>query len=185
MAVTLTAEELAAALRLGDSTEEMAEVAFILAYATQTVTRHVADAPDAVHNMAVRRLAGHLFDQPEAGRGDAYANGLRNSGAASMLLPYRIHRAGFAGDEPAASSPATAAANAITGLEIVGGNIVVTFGDGSMEDVPLPPAIGGLSVTGVVLNSTTGELDVTYSDGSVVSIVLPAGGGTIKWPGLP
>ena len=69
-------------------------------------------------------------------------------------------------------------------LEIVGGNIVITRGDGSQETIPLPPAIGGLSVTGVVLNSTTGELDVTYSDGSVVSIVLPAGGGNLNWPGL-
>ena len=175
MAITLTAQQLAAALHLGDSSEEIEEVTRLLTYCAGAVTKHVPDAPDFAHDEAVRRLAGYLFDQPEAGRGDAYANGLRNSGAASMLLPYRIHRAGFAGDEPAASSPATAAANAITGLEIVGGNIVVTFGDGSMEDVPLPPAIGGLSVTGVVLNSTTGELDVTYSDGSVVSIVLPTG----------
>ena len=108
MAVTLSAEELAGALRLGDSSEELAEVTRLLAYCAGAVTKHVADAPDFAHNEATRRLAGYLYDQPEAGRGDAYANGLRNSGAASMLLPYRIHRAGFAGDEPAASSPATA-----------------------------------------------------------------------------
>ena len=184
MAVTLTASELAAALRLGNSAEELAEVTRLLDYCTAAVLQHVAVAPDVVHNEAVRRLAGHLFDQPEASRGDAFSNSLRYSGAASMLLPYRIHRAGFAGDEPAASSPATAAANAITGLEIVGGNIVVTFGDGSMEDVPLPPSIGGLSVTAVVFNANTGAIDVTYSDSSVVSIVIPAGGGNLQWPGL-
>ena len=47
-------------------------------------------------NEAVRRLAGYLFDQPEAARGDAYSNALRNSGAQRMLLPYRLHRAGYA-----------------------------------------------------------------------------------------
>ena len=46
-------------------------------------------------NEAVRRLAGFLFDQPEAGRSDGYSNALRNSAAARMLLPYRVHRAGY------------------------------------------------------------------------------------------
>ena len=98
MAVTLTAAELAAALRLSDSPEETAEATRLLAYATEAVTRHVSTAPDVVHNEAVRRLAGYLYDMPEAGRGDGYANALRNSGAASILLPYRKHRAGYASD---------------------------------------------------------------------------------------
>ena len=95
MAVTITVAELLAALRLGDSAEETAEVTRLLAYATEAVVNHAPDAPDVAHNEAGRRLAGYLFDQPEAGRSDAYANALRNSGAARMLLPYRIHRAGY------------------------------------------------------------------------------------------
>ena len=41
MAVTITAVELAAALRLGDSAEETAEATRLLAYATEAVTKHV------------------------------------------------------------------------------------------------------------------------------------------------
>ena len=95
MAVTFTVAELVAALRLGDSAEELAEVTRLLAYATEAVVKHAPNAPDAAHNEAARRLDGYLFDQPEAGRGDAYANSLRNSGAQRMLLPYRVHRAGY------------------------------------------------------------------------------------------
>ena len=96
MAVTLTVAELLAALRLGTSEEETAEVTRLRAYATEAVTLHAPSASDTAMNEAVRRLAGFLFDQPEAGRGMAYANALRSSGAQRMLLPYRIHRAGYA-----------------------------------------------------------------------------------------
>ena len=102
MAVTLTVAELRAALRLTDSAEETAEATRLLAYASEAVVKHAPDAPDVAHNEAVRRLAGYLYDQPEASRGDAYGNALRNSGAARMLLPYRIHRAGYASDGDAA-----------------------------------------------------------------------------------
>ena len=95
MAVTLTVEELRAALRLNDSTEEIAEVTRLLAYATEAIEQHAPDASDTAMNEAVRRLGGYLFDMPEAGRGDAYANAMRNSGAARMLLPYRVHRLGL------------------------------------------------------------------------------------------
>ena len=97
MAVTITSAELLAALRLGDSTEETAEVTRILAYSTEAVEKHAPSAPSATQDEAVRRLAGFLFDMPEAGRGMAYANALRNSGAQRMLLPYRVHRAGYYG----------------------------------------------------------------------------------------
>ena len=97
MAVTITVEELRAALRLNDSAEETAEVTRLLAYASEAVTQHSPEASDTAMDEAVRRLSGYLFDMPEAGRGDAYANALRNSGAARMLLPYRIHRAGYYG----------------------------------------------------------------------------------------
>ena len=82
MAVSITAAELLDALRLGGSAEETAEATRLLAYATEAVTKHVETAPDTVHNEAVRRLCGYLFDMPEAARGDAYGNALRNSGAA-------------------------------------------------------------------------------------------------------
>ena len=96
MAVTITREELQAALRLGDSQEEAAEAVRLLAYATEAITQHAPNAPDVAHNEAVRRLSGFFYDQPEAARGDAYANAMRSSGAARILLAYRIHRLGLA-----------------------------------------------------------------------------------------
>ena len=56
MAVTMTITELAAALRLSDSPEELAETTRLLAYASEAVVKHVSEAPDVVHNEAVRRL---------------------------------------------------------------------------------------------------------------------------------
>ena len=99
MAVTLTAAQLSAALRLGDTTEETAEATRLLSYATEAVVKHApgstaAPVPDAVHNEAVVRLSGYLFDMPNAGRGTMHADALRNSGARAILLPYRTHRAG-------------------------------------------------------------------------------------------
>ena len=89
-------------------------------------------------NEAVRRLGGYLFDQPEAGRGDAYANAMRNSGAARMLLPYRVHRAGYAEAVSAAQAAVGTADNPVTGLAVQGGQLVVTFEDGSTDALDLP-----------------------------------------------
>lgn len=101
MAVTLTVAQLSAALRLGDTTEETAEATRLLAYATEAISRHLGTAyattPAVVVNEAAIRLAACLFDQPNAGRGDSHANAMRSSGAARMLLPYRIHGLGRAG----------------------------------------------------------------------------------------
>ena len=66
----------------------------LLSYSSLAVERHAPDAPDAVHNEAAIRIAGYIYDQPNAGRGLGFANAMRNSGAAAILLPYRIHRAG-------------------------------------------------------------------------------------------
>ena len=94
MAVNLTVSALLAALRLGNTAEETQEATRLLAYATSAVEKHAPDAPEAAQNEAVVRLAGYVFDQPFAGRGQAYANALRNSGAVAMLLPWVEHRAG-------------------------------------------------------------------------------------------
>ena len=149
MAVTLTITELVAALRLSDSTEELAEATRLLAYATEAVLRHVPTAPDAIHNESVRRLAGYLYDQPEASRGDAYANALRNSGAARMLLPYRVHRAGYSDAVEAAQAAVGTTGNPVTDVSVTGSELVVTFADGSSETHTLPAGggMGGVDQT--------------------------------------
>ena len=104
MPVTTTDAGLRAALRMGNSTEEIAESTRLLAYCTEAVTKHAANAPDVVLNEAVIRLAGYLYDQPFSSRYSGFSASLRNSGAAAMLLPYRVHRAAPAG-APASASP--------------------------------------------------------------------------------
>ena len=94
MAVTITRADLAKRIRLGRTETELEEADQILAYATEAVTKHAPDAPDVVHNEAVYRLAGYVYDRPFASADTRFANVLRNSGAAAALLPYREHRAG-------------------------------------------------------------------------------------------
>ena len=105
MAVTIGATELSASIRLGGSGEETAQATRLLAYATEAISRHLGtayeDAPEAILNEAAIRLAGYLYDQPTAAGGASFANALRNSGAAAMLLAYRIHRAGSVREEVA------------------------------------------------------------------------------------
>ena len=142
MAVTLTVSELLAALRLGDSAEETDEVTRLLAYATEAIEQHAPDASETAMNEAARRLAGHLFDQPEAARGDGYANAMRNSGAARMLLPYRIHRAGYADAVSEAQAAVGTTGNPVTALDVVNEQLVVTFADGTSEALGLPAGMG-------------------------------------------
>ena len=101
MAVTLTVAELSDAIRLGSTAAETAQATRLLAFATEAVSRYLSDAyattPEVVVNEAVIRLAAHLYDQPHAGRGVAYAEAMRSSGAGGLLLPYRVHRAGLVG----------------------------------------------------------------------------------------
>ena len=98
MAVTLTVAALSQSIRLGGSGEETEQATRLLAYATEAISRHLGtayeDAPEAILNEAAIRLAGYLYDQPTAPTGAGHTNALRNSGAAAMLLAYRVHRAG-------------------------------------------------------------------------------------------
>ena len=92
--VTLSAATLADAMRLGDSTADTATARRLLAVGTALVERHAPGAPCEILNESVIRVAGYLYDQPQAPGGAGYANALRNSGAAALLLPFRAIRAG-------------------------------------------------------------------------------------------
>ena len=92
--VTLTVEELSNALRIGDSAEERQEAERLLIYTSEAILKY-APASTPAANEACIRLSAYLFDQPNAGRGLSFANAMRNSGAASILLPWRVHRAGI------------------------------------------------------------------------------------------
>ena len=149
MAVTLTVAELSAALRLGGTQEETAEVTRLLAYATQAVAEYLgggafATAPEVVVNEAVIRIAAYLFDMPNAPRSSGHANALRNSGAGRILLPYRIHRAGYADALDAAQQAVGTDGNPVVGLSIAGTTLTVTFADGTVTPLQLPA--GGVGV---------------------------------------
>ena len=116
---------------------------------TAAITKHLGvafdGAPDAVVEEAAIRLGAYLFDMPNAGRGLSYANAGRNSGAWTILLPYRIHRAGSTGDAVAAAQQAVGTSgNPVTGLAItVGGKLEVIFADGATVELDLPAGMGG------------------------------------------
>ena len=147
MALTLTQAELSAALRLGDSAEEIAEATRLLAFVTEAIARHLGDAydtaPETIVAEAGIRLAGYLFDQPNAGRGLSFANAGRNSGAWAILLPFRVHRAGSTGEAVAAAQQAVGTpGNQVTGVMADSGYLVVTLSDGSVTRQALP-GMGG------------------------------------------
>ena len=157
MAVTLTIAALAAAVRLGDSAEELAEITRLHAYATEAVEKYAPDAPENTANEAVVRLAAQLFDQPSASRG-AYSNALRVSGAARILMPYRIHRAGSTQDAiQIAQGAVGTSGNPVIGVTVSGFEIVVTFADGTTDTQTLPTGTG--TGTGDLLVERLGTLD--------------------------
>ena len=157
MAVTLSAATLGAAIRTAGTPAENVEVARLLIYATEAVTQHVPTAPDAVHDEAVIRLASWLYDQPAVGRGEAFANALRKSGAAAILLPYRIIGAGTTGEAVALAVNAGTADNPVTRVAIADGVLRVTYANATTEDYDLPAGMGGAGQA-VAVNVVDGRL---------------------------
>ena len=97
MAVTLTVQELALALRLVANADVTVapEIIGLLtghhATGVALVANYAPAAPDAVQNEAVIRIASYLFDAPLSF--NRTVNVMRTSGAASMLAPFRVLRA--------------------------------------------------------------------------------------------
>ena len=72
-------------------------------------------------------------------RGDGFGNAMRNSGAGRVLLPYRVHRAGYADAVQAAqSSRRQRVAIPVVGIDVTGEVLTVTFADGTTETHTLP-----------------------------------------------
>ena len=94
MAVRATVSDVIRSIRAVDSVDVRAEIEGLLAYASTEVSRIAPGAGYRVHDRAAIAIVGYLYDRPTAGRGLAYSNAIRNSGAGAMLSPYRVHRAG-------------------------------------------------------------------------------------------
>ena len=104
MAVTVTAADLAAAIR------QPAEVAGrLLAVVTELVENYAEHAPESVQNEAAIRAAGYLAQQPSDARRSTTVGGvssswavthtsaLRHSGAMALLSAWKRRRAGSIG----------------------------------------------------------------------------------------
>ncbi|MDE0456260.1 MAG: hypothetical protein OXI15_03105 [Chromatiales bacterium] len=119
--VTITVAELADAIRVGTTAEEVAEVTRLRDYAITAIAQHLGHTyrttPANVLNEAAVRLVGYLYDVPLVNRADGFANAMRNSGAARMLLPYREHRLGTTGEAAAAAMEDEASTPAAGGTD--------------------------------------------------------------------
>ena len=170
----LTVAELRVAVRAGSSPEETAILTRLLAVAQAHVTQHAPDAPEAVQNEAGVRIVGYLFDQPNAGRSLGYGNAIRNSGAAALLLPWRVHRAGSIGEAVEAAATAGTAQNPVIGLAIAGQTLTVTYADGTTADLTLPAGMAG-AASGL---SEIGEFELLDSaaagTAAATGLTLPA-----------
>ena len=91
--MAITIDNLVNALRLEGTAAEIEQLNRILNYAMTAVENLASGAPDAVKDEAIVRISAYAYDRPLVAKGTAYADVIRNSGAASALLPYRSHRA--------------------------------------------------------------------------------------------
>ena len=94
MAITISARDLAVALRAVADMSELAEpmlteMTRLLGSATAMVESYAELAPSAVQNEAVVRLAGWLWDSPPS---RSFGNPMDSSGARAILAPYRTRR---------------------------------------------------------------------------------------------
>ena len=150
MAVTITVQELAAAIRAGEAPEILSEITRLRSVAILQVEKHASEAPDAVKTEAVVRWVGYAFDRPTVARGSGLANSLVNSGAGALLLPWRVIRAGTT--TPDAVSDANdvmgSVTNPVTDVDIVGADLVVRFADGTVDTQALPAGDGTPGIAG-------------------------------------
>ena len=94
MAVTLTLEQLADHLRIeraavasGDPRRTI--LVELMQACMERVEQYAPDAPRDTQNLAVARFAGYVYDAPSASAGATYGPAFLNSGAVSLLNPWR------------------------------------------------------------------------------------------------
>ena len=166
----VTLQKLAGALRIGDgeSTPENPEydiLTRLLSVATELVERAAPGAPEDIRDEATVRTAGYLYDQPTAGRRGGYANAIANSGAGSLLLPWREHRAGSTGPSTTSTRSSSSSSSNGSGLDTDGVNALIAPWSraGNSEQIPANKLLlaggGGVSATADLLIERLGTLD--------------------------
>ena len=149
MAVTISPGDLAVAIRVATDPDAVpTAIATVLGFlqpaAAAMVTGYAPDAPDDIHNAAVIRLAGWLYDaDPTDSR---IASALQVSGAAPLMSQWRGHRAGAIGSAAANGATPGGGGNVPEGAGLPplpgAGSFILTVNNGELAwvDFPLPPS---------------------------------------------
>ena len=149
MAVDISIADLAASIRVGSTSKETAEVTRLRDYSILAISTHLGntyeDTPPVAANMAASLLTGFYYDKPTVSTGVGLANAMKFSGAIKVLLPYKVFGAGLVGGDAIAAAQAAVGTdgNPVTGVDVVGAELVITFADGTEERHDLPAAGGG------------------------------------------
>ena len=170
--VTITVDDLAVAMRLGSTTEELAQATRLRDFAITTFAQHLGAqyqlTPVNVLNEACVRFCAYLYDAPHTARGDGFANALRFSGAARFLLPYRLHAAGTIGEAVEAANAAVGTAdNAVTDVSVSGSTLRITFADGTVREE-------AFTATGTAVDQTARDAAAAASSAAAAAATAAA-----------
>lgn len=178
MAVTLTTQKLAYRMRLVADTEtalaepQLSVVNAILDAATALVQRYAPNAPSAIMDEAVSRLAGFMYDTPPSGSRQ-WQNPMQQSGATALLSGYRVQRATALSDDDNSENRAP------RGLVLVADTEVTIFSQGVWTatgvNKPSTPwfayQIGTIDEITPVLLIAPGSLDQSAVAGDSVDVL--------------
>ena len=119
--MAVTVEELAVGLRLSiDGADlpapQVAVLSRLLGVGEAHVDLLIPDAPDAIRDECVVRLASYLYNQPE-GRRDSHSNSWVNSGAGSLAVRWRVQATPGTVVLPAENGAGGGNGNGLTGLD--------------------------------------------------------------------
>ena len=102
--MALTLIQFAAGIRIGDGVTALEEPRLTIVTRAKGVAEAYIEkvaplAPDVVQDEAVIRLGRAIYDSPPSTRGFDYASSFVNSGAGSLLAPWRNWRRALSPDE--------------------------------------------------------------------------------------
>ena len=141
MAFTITTKQIAVAIRVAieedlvDSSI-LAVLEWIVMSSKEQILAYAPHAPDAVHNLALVRLSGYIYevDPTDQFQSD---NPLSNSGATALLAQWRIHNAGVITGDDAAPAPVPLPAGSIPNPPD-DGHYILTSNEGVLTWVSFP-----------------------------------------------
>lgn len=161
MTVRITRPELCNAIRVSSTSAAVIdEINRLLRWATATVERHAPEAPDEMHDMAAVLLVGRAYDRPLASRGTAHSNIMRQSGAGTVLMPWRKMVAGHVAEAEHPADIPTARDRAIAAHDAALVSHPYILGEISGIADPLTP--GALQAQLWVPNAELKRLDTDY-----------------------